>query len=937
MSDGLIEREGELARLSDTFDDAGSGDGSFIVIEGPAGIGKSRLLDAARSAAKERGLATLSARGGELERDYAFGLVRQLFERPLRDLAPDRRERALSDAAELAGPALGMGAEASPAGDASFAAVHGLYWLTSNLTVDGPLVLIVDDLHWGDSPSLRFLHYLVPRLEGLPVVVLAATRPAEPGADPLVARAMAEPAAARLRPGPLSVDGVASIVAERFGYGADVTFAAACHSATGGNPFLLTELVEALIRDGVKPDMEGTKRVLELGPETVSRSILLRLARLPADSGRLAQAVAILGAAPRLQDAAELAGLELDQASAAADALAQVHILGTDEALAFVHPVVRQAVYAELPVAERAGMHARAAAILGAGGAPPRELAAHLLAAPEAGSPATVATLREAAAGALEQGAADLACRYLERARAEPPPEGERAAVLAELGWAEWLAFEDPPGAITHLAEAYELTTDPAERATRLLHLARATFSTGNVAEAFDRLEAGLGELTGQVSDDTILRLEAETASVGLTVPPTLKRATERLERFVGMEGASPAELLQIANLSAWEWLDGTAEKAGRLAEQALAGDRLLEAEGCDSIMIYEAIWVLFWADRYEAAAEALRQTYAAARRTGSIFGLCTSLAVRSILGWRRGDLRSTEGDARSALAFPGVPAFDWPPLHTYLALALIERGELDEAERILEVSGVGPDLPELVHFNAAFYARGQLRLHQGRIEEALADFEELGERDERLAVRNPSIPWRCGCVEALVRLGRTDEAIALADEHRTLADGWGAPSSIGVATWAQGLARGGDGIEFLRESADVLAASPARLDHAYALVDLGAAVRRAGRRADARDPLREGLEAARRCGATALVELAHEELVAAGAKPRRLQFSGVDSLTASERRVSQLAARGLTNRQIAQELFITQKTVENHLTRVYSKLDINSRELLAEALAAGD
>jgi DNA-binding CsgD family transcriptional regulator len=908
------------------------------VVEGPAGIGKSRLLGEARDAARERGLATLTARGGELERDYPYGLVRQLFERALRDTAPDRREELLSDAAELAGPALGLGSESIPTGgDASFAAVHGLYWLVSNLAADGPVVLIVDDLHWGDSPSLRFVHYLVPRLEGLPVLVLAATRPAEPGADPLVARAMAEPAATRLRPGPLSVDGVASIVAERFGDGADLTFAAACHSATGGNPFLLTELIEALIRDGVAPDVEGTKRVLELGPETVSRSIFLRLTRLPADSGRLAQAVAVLGSAPQLRDAAALAELDMDAAAAAADALAAVHILDSKESLRFVHPVVRQAVYSELPPAERASLHARAAEVLRQSGAPAQELATHLLAAPACGSEIAVATLRKAAAGALEQGAADLACRFLERASAEPPSEDERTDVLAELGWAEWLAFEDPPGAIVHLQQAYEGTDDPAERAERLLRLARATFSTGQIADAYDHLERGLDDLSGKVDDDTLLRLEAETASVGLVVPPTIPRATERLERFVGMEGASPAELLQIANLGAWEWLDGNAADAGGLAERALADGKLVEAEGSDSIMIYEAIWVLIWADRHELAAEGLRRTYAAARASGSVFGLCTSLALRTILDWRRGDLARAESDARNALGFPGVPAFVWTPAHTYLGLALIERGELDEAERLLELAGTGPGLPELVHFNAAFYARGQLRLHQGRVEEALEDFHELGARDARLNIKNPSIPWRCGAVEALVRLGRSDEAAALADQHRELADAWGAPSGIGVALWAQGLARGADGLDFLSEAAEVLAAAPARLDHAYALVDLGAATRRAGRRAEARDPLRQGLEAARRCGATELVELAHEELIAAGAKPRRLQFSGLDSLTASERRVSQLAARGLTNREIAQELFVTQKTVENHLTRVYSKLDIDSRDKLAAALEGGE
>ena len=931
---GLIEREGELARLDDAFTEAAGGDGAFVFVEGPAGIGKSRLLDAARDSAGERGMQTLTARGGELERDFPYGLVRQLFERPLRELDDADRERVLSGAAERAAPAVGLTDGATPtSADSSFAVMHGLYWLVSNLAGDRPLALFVDDLHWGDSPSLRFLLYLMARLEGMPVLVVAAARPAEPGADPLVARAQAEGRGDALRPGPLSLEGVETILRAGFGADPERGFTEACHAATGGNPFLAEELVGALLSDGVEPTADAAERVRELGPETVSRSIFLRLARLPAESADLAQAVAVLGSRPQLRDAAALAGLDAEAASAAADALAKVHILSPTAPLGFVHPVVRQAVYSELPAAERSQLHARAAEILREAGAGPQALATHLLAAPAAGDETAIASLRAAAAGALEQGAADLACRYLTRALEEPPREGERPALLAELGWAEWLTAERPVDAIAHLEDAYARTTDPEQAADVLLLLARATFSTGNIEGAFDLLEREIANLRGKLGDEPLLRLEAEMASVGLTHPPTAPRTGEQLERFVAIEDASPAELLQIANLAAWKWLESSAEDAGELAQRALAGDRLLAAEGSDSIPIYEAVWVLIFADRHEVAAEALRSSYATARRTGSVFGITTSCAMRSILAWRRGDLARAEAEARNGIAIPGLPAFVWPPIHMHLALALIERGELEEAERVIELSGCGPGLPELVHFNGVFYARGQLRLHQGRIDEALEDFRELGARDERLQVRNPSIPWRCGCVEALVRLGETGEASELADEQGRLAEAWGTSSGIGVAQWAQGLARGADGVDLLRASAETLAASPARLDLAYSLVDLGAAIRRAGRRAEARDPLREGLELARRCGATTLVEHAHAELVAAGAKPRRLQFSGLESLTASERRVAEIAARGLTNREIAQELFVTQKTVENHLTRVYSKLDIDSRDHLAEAL----
>jgi DNA-binding NarL/FixJ family response regulator len=224
------------------------------------------------------------------------------------------------------------------------------------------------------------------------------------------------------------------------------------------------------------------------------------------------------------------------------------------------------------------------------------------------------------------------------------------------------------------------------------------------------------------------------------------------------------------------------------------------------------------------------------------------------------------------------------------------------------------------------------LRLAQGRCEEALADFSELGERSRRINLRNPGDPWRLGAAEALIRLGCGDEAAALADEHLELAHAWGSRSAVGVALHGHAMAHGADP-EALAAAAEALADSPARLDHARCLVDLGAALRRANRRGAAREPLREGFELARRCGAAALSQRAHEELLVAGGRPRRLMFSGPEALTPSERRVAELAAEGQSNREIAQALFVTTKTVDNHLGRTYTKLGITSRTELTAAL----
>jgi DNA-binding CsgD family transcriptional regulator len=205
----------------------------------------------------------------------------------------------------------------------------------------------------------------------------------------------------------------------------------------------------------------------------------------------------------------------------------------------------------------------------------------------------------------------------------------------------------------------------------------------------------------------------------------------------------------------------------------------------------------------------------------------------------------------------------------------------------------------------------------------------------EAFEMRNPAVvAWRSHRALALLALDRRDEALELAREEVELARPWGSPRPIGVALRTLGLAQGGtEGIETLRESLAVLEGSSAKLERARTLVELGAALRRANQRADARELLKEGLDIAVRSGAQPLIDRAEEELAATGARPRRLLLSGVESLTASERRVARFAADGLSNKDIAQALFVTTKTVEVHLSNVYRKLGIGSRSELPQAL----
>jgi DNA-binding CsgD family transcriptional regulator len=231
----------------------------------------------------------------------------------------------------------------------------------------------------------------------------------------------------------------------------------------------------------------------------------------------------------------------------------------------------------------------------------------------------------------------------------------------------------------------------------------------------------------------------------------------------------------------------------------------------------------------------------------------------------------------------------------------------------------------------------GRLRFAQGRVDEAAAVLLECGSRLAPWRPKNPStVPWRSTAALAVAAGGHHDEALRLAQWELEHARAMAPPRALGVSLRVCGIVERGDrGIELLRESVGVLEHSVSPLEYARARVDLGAALRRSGAKTEARDHLRAGLEGAQRCGARALVSRASDELAAAGGRPRRDADPDRGLLTPSELRIARLAADGRTNREIAQTLFVSLRTVETHLTHVYQKLDVTSRGALPAALAA--
>jgi DNA-binding CsgD family transcriptional regulator len=900
----LLERDDELGALQAALRETQAGRGRLVVVEGAPGIGKTRLLREARERAERAGLRVLSARAGELERDFPFAVVRQLF-----------------GAAADAIPALGSAPVEEASVDPSFATLDALYWLTSNLAEEAPLLLVVDDAQWADRPSLRFLAYLLPRLEDLPVLLLVATRPGD--AD--VARLVADPVATVVRPGTLGADGVAELVRTTI-TAADDAFCAACREASGGNPFLLHELLLQLAADGATGAARDAPAVRDVVPATISRAVLVRLAGLAEPARALAAAAAVLGDGADLREAAALAGLERDAAAHAVDDLAAAGVLESGRPLRFAHPLIRTAVHHDLPAARRSAAHARAAVLLRDAGAEPERVALHLAATEPGDDPAVVATLRAAAHRALARAAPESAVAYARRALRERADGGARAdlvrvLVTGALRAPDPTAFDDLGVDVVGAA-----LDDPASAVDLAPELALWLYGGGRPRDG-SRLLAGAARAASAAGEhERALALDAQrVASDQVRLPESRAQMAVHASH---LRPGTPGERLYLAIEAYTSALTGeSAAATAGLALRALDGGRIF-LEQPDSPAPFGALWALVFADALDEADRALAVALDDARGRGSLFGTALGTGFRGRLAHVRGDVAGAEVDVRTGVAlvdrFGDVRTL--PTLLAWLLDALVERDEPGAAQRELAARGLGgAEFPPGPWLSDVLFQRGRVRLALGRTEEGLADVLEAGRRDTAGGRTNPAaMPWAS---TAAVALGTGAEAARLAADELERARRWGAAGTIGVALRGQGLVAGDE--DLLRGAA----AAAVGLERTRALADLGAFLRRANRRAEAREPLRAALEAARRGGALAVASAAGDELAATGEKVRPPEATGPGALTPSERRVAELAAAGRANREIAQALFLTVKTVETHLSSAYRKLGIPSRRELPAAL----
>jgi DNA-binding CsgD family transcriptional regulator len=870
---------------------------------------------------------------------FPYAVVRQLFEPAVTRADSGTRDRLLSGAAVQAERVVDPRAEPGAAAVEPSAVLHGLYWLTANLAAHRPLLLVVDDVHWCDPASLSWIVYLARRIEDLPAALIVGARLVEPGADDaLLDRLRATEGRKHVEPAPLSRAGVDGLARATLGDEVEQAFSEACHVVTGGTPFYVAELLRALRQDRVAGTAADVRAIEGLTPRTVIAATLARLGRLSAEARTVAEAVALLEPSAELRWIAALTGLDVDVVAAAADSLLELGLLGSVTPCRFEHPILRSAIEAEIAPARRGRLHRGAARILAQAGMPLDAVGAHLMHTPPLGEPWIVSALAQAAGHASARGAPAGAVAYLQRALAERPAARERRALLVDIGKAEGQTGSSR--APDHLREALALAEHPDEVAAVALWLGQALHHSGALDEAYQTLSDVVDRTDGQ-GGDAMLELQAYLLSIAALagkMPATARRAAS-LEARTPTD--SPVAGPVQATLAFREMFSGAPRQRVReRAQRALVDIQRGSASSSHLANRQAPGMTLTWIDELDRAIELFTELLTGAARMGRMQTFEIFSALRAYALQRRGDLADAAADIEPILPTAahakrlGFPQFSALIVHVRL---LVDAGQADVAEARARAASPPPGFERGFMTALLRHAQGAAQLAQGKFDEATRTLTELGELCDATGLHSPAVvPWRSDLALALAGSDRHNEAVQLAATELRLADQCDVDRARGHALRALGLLEGGQsGLQHLDAAVQAFARSPARLELGWASHELGAALRRANRRRDARAPLDRALDIAMVCGAELLAQRARQQLEALGARPRSVMLTGAESLTPSERRVCRLAAEGLKNTDIAQALFVSLKTVETHLRSSYRKLDIASRGELPQAVGA--
>ncbi|MFC0041227.1 AAA family ATPase [Actinomadura rayongensis] len=913
----LTERSAELSVLRDAFQyGTGTSTGTVVAIEGPVGSGKTRLLRAFAADAADAAALVLSAACSRLEQDMPLAAVHQLLQDREPHAAAEPAVRALVERAMSA-----VGTEAE--GALVNAACRETLAFFQRLTERCPVVVCVDDAHHMDAASAHCLLFALRRLRP-PQFIMLLARSDGPAAESALTHGelLSQAGYRSVRTRPLSPAGVRELVGARLDGTVDVdAFAAACHRITGGSP----RLVEAILDDNpvgdllARPDRDDPV----LG-ESFDRAVLSCLYRGSEQVAKLAQGIAVLGAARASVLPARLVEMEPNAVQAG---IAELTGMGLLDRGGFRDGRVRRSVLASMAPQARADLHWRAAELLHDAGESTRTVAGHVIAANRAGAPWAIDVLHAAARLATSEHDADTARTCLELAAwtaVEDDREGGRRAethaMLLDVMWRV-----DPDGAEQYVASLTAAMAHGGLEASHTVTLIRHLLWCGRISEAAEALTS-----LAPAMDDPAVASSPFVRILQLWLLHSFPVLARLLPPPGGGSGC-PGTLLNgidVRMRSAEALAEVLANGAGR--HVLLHTRQVLQSQLCSELSfesVYSALLTLLYSEQFAEAAQWCDSHLAvAAQRDGSPCHAML-LGLRAEIHLRTGDLVAAERAARRVTALFAERrwgAVSELPLGCLLQ-AQIALGKLDEAAELVERrvplgflqsrSGLGYR-----------YAVGRFRLATGDPQAALDDFVDCGDLARAWSLDAPTlVPWRAGAAEALLRLGRPERARELLQEQLALV-GDRYPRVRGMTLRL--LARAADVQErraLLTEAEELLRASGARFELAGTLMDLGAVHSSIGAARRARVETRLAQEIARDCGVAALAP--RPDAAPAGSD------AGVESLTHAERQVASLAARGYTNREIAAELFVTSSTVEQHLTKVFRKLKVRQREELPVSL----
>lgn len=927
----LAGRDWERSLLVERARGASLGAGQAVLLRGPAGIGKTKLLSVALDELTPLARTVLTVKCPE-SGSTAYETVRGLFE-PLR-LTEDGAESSplLSGSARLALPALLPNRTDETGPTDTYAVMHGLHWLTAGLSTDGLVVLAIDDVQWCDEASLRWLGFLLRRAEDLPLMVLMTQRTGHEQSRPEVLDEISDTLSCLIVDlPPLTTEAVGEMLHWAFDRELDSAFSAKCAEITGGNPFLVRRVVSRLRGDEIPPGAEQAALLDELGWNVVARSLL---DRLPRDAYAVATAIAVLGG-ETIEMIAALAGTQPGPAGAAVEVLRANDLLLGD-GLDYAHDLIRSAVLDTTSANERVALRERAARLLNDSGRPAEEVAVQLMLLPGDPAPWMVGVLLTAAESAKHRGAPAAAAHYLSQALKHDPDDVTLLAALARV-----LGQSEPAKALEYLEHALGLVRDPRTRAPLVVQYALTSLEVQNSLRAFELVDEVLDSIEAEggaeaTPADRALRTLVEFAYLisGLDEKSTVDRVGRRFRDYVPPQGDTAEERQLLGMLSSLGTFQGRpatevaaqAEKVLRIGDVAPGGWAVLSA----SLSLYLA-------DEIDPALVALTALIEHAQRTGEAWTHTLGASTRAQVYRWAGNVGEALSDAQ--LSFDVVLQESWAPNvvmpQTALASALIRRGEPARAQEVLDLI----TRPRLDRFTLEYHwyvmARARSRAALGDLEGALTHFYRCADSLAEGGIGNPVLaPWWFDAADVLAELGRPHEGLDLIERVEESVHRWGTTRALGMFRMARGVLTAGDaGIDLLTDAVHTLADSPGRLEQARAEYLLGRRLYRRGDAEGARERLRQSIDLAVLCRDQLQLNQSLPALSEAGGRLRRSTASPADTLSGSERRVAEQAIAGATNREIAESLFLTQRTVEFHLTSVYRKLGIRGRQELARVL----